>query len=175
MIFQSIEASAKQRFPIEPSWRYFGGDSTHSRTSPIFGPRTHNSSSISLRWTLETGARIWSSSPSIFGGSVFVGGADRTLHRINADTGESVWSFLTGGNVSSSPAIDSAGRNIFFASDDSFVYCLHAETGEERWRFGAGGAVTSSPVLGISETTLFVGSGDGRVLALDVSRWPQGA
>ena len=83
-----------------------------------------------------TGTQIWgptlsaasvSSSPALALGSkvLLVGSNDRYLYALNMTTGVRLWRYLTGGAVSSSPALGD-GR-VFFGSQDSVVYALGAK------------------------------------------------
>ena len=81
-----------------------------------------------------TGVQIWSyttptggavaSSPAIALGSkaVFFGSNDRYLYAINLMTGTFLWRYLTGGQVSSSPAV--ADTRVFIGAKDAKVYAL---------------------------------------------------
>jgi outer membrane protein assembly factor BamB len=81
-----------------------------------------------------TGVQIWSyttptggavaSSPALALGSkaLFFGSNDRYLYALNMVTGAFVWSKLTGGQVSSSPAV--ANSRVFFGAKDAKVYAL---------------------------------------------------
>ncbi len=82
-----------------------------------------------------TGAQIWgptlsaasvSSSPALALGSkvLLVGSNDRYLYALNMTTGVRLWRYLTGGAVSSSPAV--ADGRVFFGSQDRVVYALGA-------------------------------------------------
>src|SRR5437867_2440366 len=83
-----------------------------------------------------TGTQVWgptlsaasvSSSPALALGSkvLLVGSNDRYLYALNMTTGVRLWRYLTGGAVSSSPALGD-GR-VFFGSQDSVVYALGAK------------------------------------------------
>lgn len=81
-----------------------------------------------------TGVQIWSyttptggavtSSPAIALGSktLFFGSNDRYLYSLNMLTGAFLWRYLTGGQVSSSPAV--ANSRVFFGAKDGKVYAL---------------------------------------------------
>lgn len=81
-----------------------------------------------------TGVQIWSyttptggavtSSPALALGSktLFFGANDRYLYSLNEMTGAFSWRYLTGGQVSSSPAV--ANSRVFFGAKDSKVYAL---------------------------------------------------
>jgi outer membrane protein assembly factor BamB len=77
-------------------------------------------------------------------------------------SGTMIWSFATGGNVGSRPALD---RGVVYAgSDDHNVYALDARTSTKLWSFGTGGKVVSSPA--VVGGVVYVGSEDGAVYAL---------
>jgi len=81
-----------------------------------------------------TGVQIWSyttptggavaSSPALALGSktLFFGSNDRYLYAINLMTGTFLWRYLTGGQVSSSPAV--ADTRVFIGAKDAKVYAL---------------------------------------------------
>ena len=81
-----------------------------------------------------TGVQIWSyttptggavaSSPALALGSkaMFFGSNDRYLYGLNMVTGAFLWSKLTGGQVSSSPAV--ANSRVFFGAKDAKVYAF---------------------------------------------------
>src|SRR5207249_10061873 len=81
-----------------------------------------------------TGVQIWSyttptggavaSSPALALGSkaVFFGSNDRYLYAVNLMTGTFLWRYLTGGQVSSSPAV--ANTRVFFGAKAAKVYDL---------------------------------------------------
>ena len=72
----------------------------------------------------------------VAGGLVYFGSsADDTVRALNAETGELVWLFITGGPVRFAPAI--ARGKAYVASDDGCLYCLDAKTGKLAWRFRA--------------------------------------
>ncbi|HUG70297.1 MAG TPA: PQQ-binding-like beta-propeller repeat protein [Pirellulaceae bacterium] len=76
------------------------------------------------------------SSVVIANDKLFVAEVDRhTVHALNANTGETVWSYTAGGRVDSPPTIHK-GRAIFGAAD-GWMYCLRASDGELAWRFRA--------------------------------------
>src|SRR5207244_8234582 len=81
-----------------------------------------------------TGVQIWSyttptggavaSSPALALGTkaLFFGSNDRYLYALNMVTGMFLWSKLTGGQISSSPAV--ADSRVFFGAKDAKVYAL---------------------------------------------------
>ena len=74
------------------------------------------------------------------------------------------WSFQTGRDVDSSPAIGSDGT-IYVGSDDSYLYAINPD-GSRKWRFKTGSYVVSSPAIG-SDGTIYVGSYDYYLYAIN--------
>jgi len=92
--------------------------------------------------------------------------------------GEEVWSFETGDDVDSSPAV--ADGAVYVGSRDNNLYAVDASDGTEVWRFETDNGVFSSPaVADVSEGTsdgsstqstngtVYVGSRDSRLYAVD--------
>jgi len=85
-------------------------------------------------WCSKLGGKL--STPVVAGGKLFVASADdHSVHALDADTGEPVWSFTAGGRVDSPPTIWQ-GRALF-GSADGHVYCLDADNGKLVWRYRA--------------------------------------
>ena len=75
------------------------------------------------------------------------------------------WSFQTGFDVDSSPAIGSDGT-IYVGSYDDYLYAINPD-GSRKWRFKTGGYVSySSPAAG-SDGTIYVGSEDNNLYAIN--------
>jgi outer membrane protein assembly factor BamB len=89
---------------------------------------------LSRQWEIKLASK--GSPPVIVGDQIFT--AEKDIHRIrclNASSGKSLWSFIAGGRIDSSPTI-SKGLVLFGCRDGS-VYCLRATDGELVWRFRA--------------------------------------
>lgn len=127
----------------------------------------------SVKWTFPTAAPV-TSSPALANGRILVGTLDGELYALDADSGDRLWSYRTGGAVHSSPAVSEEGR-VFVGSFDGFLYCLNATSGELLWRFRTAGGVYSSPALDGNETSVFVGSTDRMLYSVAVDdgllRW----
>jgi outer membrane protein assembly factor BamB len=123
-------------------------------------------------WTYKTGGAVRSSSP-YYNRNIYVGSTDHYLYAINAESGELVWKFLTGGSVTSSPAVDVNG-NIIFQSAENTLYSVNSIDGSLNWEFESGKDLqyqwgfdysVSSPA--INENAIYFGSGDGNMYALN--------
>jgi len=118
---------------------------------------------------------VINSSVAISGNRLYVGmncgfGNDYRLYAIQDDGGtcSEVWSYYTGCEIVSSPAVDASG-NIFFGDDSGYVTCLNQNGGLIwRRRISTGiYSVCSSPAIG--PNALYVGTDDGFLFALNRS------
>jgi len=76
------------------------------------------------------------SSPVVAGGKVFVAEIDaHTVHALDVDSGQRLWSHTVGGRVDSPPTV--CGGLVLFGAADGAVYCLRASDGERVWRYRA--------------------------------------
>jgi len=110
-------------------WPTFRGNAARSGWT-----RSAVSPDLKPAWQTEIGGRL--SSVVVAEGRLLVASIDEhTVHALDDQTGEPVWSYATGGRVDSPPTIYQ-GRAIF-GSADGYVYCLRADDGELAWRFRA--------------------------------------
>jgi len=124
------------------------------------------------------GYEMFVSSPSIDGGSLYVGAGDGCVYRVALADGKVIWKFPTGGRVRSSPAV-SAGV-VYAGSFDGVFYAIDARSGKLRWKYATEGAtidlekwgfdrrsINSSPA--ISDGVVTFGSRDAHQYALDAA------
>jgi outer membrane protein assembly factor BamB len=76
-----------------------------------------------------------------------------------------MWSYTTGGAVTSSPAV--ANGVVYIGSGDNKLYALNASTGALLWSYTTGGAVETRPA--IANGVVYVGSDDGNVYAFGLT------
>lgn len=74
------------------------------------------------------------------------------------------WTYQTGDDVQSSPAIGPDGT-IYLGSRDKNVYALHPD-GSLKWSFETGGEIESSPAI-TADGTIYIGSRDKKLYAFD--------
>jgi outer membrane protein assembly factor BamB/chitodextrinase len=84
---------------------------------------------------------------------------------IAPNTNNTLWSYTTGGDVSSSPAV--VDGRVYVGSWDSKVYALNATDGTLVWSYTTGSAVASSPA--VFDGRLYIGSYDRKVYALNAT------
>lgn len=71
-------------------------------------------------WGYTAGAEM-SSSPAVFGNTVYFGDDDNKLHAVNATTGAFICSFNTGGIINASPVVADAGDGtVVYVGDNGF-------------------------------------------------------
>ena len=76
-----------------------------------------------LRWKSYIPGVIDLSSPAVSGnGYVYFGSTDKNIYCLNETTGEEVWNYATGGQITSSPSI--VQEHVFISSMDGNIYCF---------------------------------------------------
>ena len=73
-------------------WRMIGHDSTNSRNQPFehkIGP--HNAGRLALKWSQTTAGDV-SATPAVVNGAVYFGDFGGMLWKLDADTGDVIWS-----------------------------------------------------------------------------------
>jgi outer membrane protein assembly factor BamB len=108
-------------------------------------------------WTYKHPTETIPTAPVAVGGLVFLGNADGTVRALNAETGKTEWTALTGGMVMFPPSIE--GGRALVGSADGWVYAFDAATGRQLWRFRAAPVERKIPVYGSLSSTWPVGSG----------------
>ena len=103
-----------------------------------------------------------------FDGSLYLGGADGEVLRLDAESGEIIWQAAVSGEVLAPPQGD--GRIVAVQTYDGKLYGLDHATGERRWRYDSSVPVltirgTSTPI--IADGIVYAGFASGRVLAFD--------
>lgn len=160
----------------EVAWRFHAGGTVYGQ--PAFDPRSgriffgatdKRLYALDARglflWSFATGDNV-AGRPLVAGDTVIFGGEDRSVHGLDAATGERRWSYNTGGPVASSAAL--AGGTAVIGSDDGAVYGLDPGTGERRWLHATGGPVEAAVTSdGSGGDTAYVASRDGNLYALD--------
>ena len=77
-------------------------------------------------------------------GVVYIGSDDNNVYALKASTGAKLWSYTTGYQVFSSPAV--ANGVVYVGSQDNNVYALNAKTGALLWSYITGiGALPPRP------------------------------
>ena len=125
----------------------------------------NNVGTLGLKWQ---NAVAGNSSPAVVNGVVYIGSNDDNVYALNATTGAKLWSFATGGPVTSSPAV--VNGVVYIGSSDRNLYALNANTGAKLWSFATTFIGASSPAVVNGVVYIGTGSTGGtNVLALSAS------
>jgi outer membrane protein assembly factor BamB len=126
-----------------------------------------------------TGERSWpalaiqanstaGTSPSLAGGSLFIGSADRRVRALDTENGTERWATLALSLFSPATSLAFDEESVFAADIGGGVYRLDAADGGRRWSYQLNEVVLrSSPV--VSGSSVLLGLGDGRLVAVDVA------
>lgn len=184
--------------PLSLLWRFTGGyQNANTNAAVVSGTTAYfvtkgNGTQGGFLYALDiaTGAKLWSfpanetglpqahvfsTTPTVSGGKVYVGSSDGSMYVIDASTGVEVIAFKTGRPVTSSAVLEDA--IVYFGSNSGTFYALNSETGETApgWRktYDAGDAVNSAPL--ISDTMIILHSADntlhGLKRATGIPKW----
>ena len=86
------------------------------------------------------------------------------MYALNATTGAKIWSYTTGDQILSSPALTNG--IVYVGSHDNKVYGFNASTGAYIWSYNFGSSdVQASPA--IANGILYIASASGKVCAFD--------
>ncbi len=98
-------------------------------------------------WSIEIDDRVITLTPLFYGNKIFFGCYSGKFYAVEYKDGDIAWTFMTGGPIYSSPAIND--KSIFFGSEDGYLYSLDYEKGSLNWKFKTGGPVSGSPLIAL--------------------------
>jgi outer membrane protein assembly factor BamB len=128
---------------------------------------------------VATGERSWpalaiqanstaGTAPSLAGGTVFIGSADRRVRALDTENGNERWAMLALSLFSPATSLAFDEDSVFAADIAGGVYRLDAADGSRLWSYQLNEVVLrSSPV--VSGSSVLLGLGDGRLVAVDVA------
>jgi outer membrane protein assembly factor BamB/tRNA A-37 threonylcarbamoyl transferase component Bud32 len=140
-----------------------GLGSTQVRRGVDSGPPATVTREITPLWRFAFEDEV-RSSPTVHGGTVYVGAYDHNLYALAAETGEFLWKYPTDGAVASSPCVYEG--IVFVGSADRVLYAVDARAGQIRWTCPTQGRIWSSPQAAFHH--VFFGSDDGHLYAVNV-------
>ncbi|MDP5053392.1 MAG: outer membrane protein assembly factor BamB [Congregibacter sp.] len=129
--------------------------------------RAVNRSKGSTVWRQELDIGL-SGGVGFYEGSLFLGGSDGRVLRLDAKTGQTLWSSDVSGEVLAAP--QGNGRVVVAQTYDGKLYGFDYASGERLWRYDSNVPVltirgTSTPIL--DSGVVYAGFANGRVLAFD--------
>ena len=128
-----------------------------------------------VRWRKRIGAS--ETSPLLVDGKLYVGDWNGKIWAIDADSGDTLWTFQTKGQVKA--ALTLSGGRLYAASYDHYLYALDVRNGKLLWRakaqprLGKLGTFYSTPAAAYGR--VYIGSTDRKVYSYGAStgklRW----
>jgi len=113
----------------KPQWPAYRHDSLRSGSASA-----KVSANLKKAWNLQLDPSI--TQPVVAGDRLFIAsGETHTVHALESDSGNKIWSFTAGGRVDSSPTLFKG--MLLFGSADGNVYCLRQSDGTLIWKFRA--------------------------------------
>jgi len=123
------QAAAVSPGAEQDNWPTYRHDAARSGCTKSAVP-----AALKRKWQAQLDGRL--TSPVVTDGKVFVASVDtHTVHALDTNNGEALWSYSAGGRVDSPPTIHKG--LVLFGSADGWVYCLRASDGKLVWRFRA--------------------------------------
>lgn len=116
-----------------------------------------------VKWTYLGEDFPFVAAPAVDQDHVYIGARDKRMHAINRGTGESAWTFRTGGRVESSPI--AFADAVVFGSSDGRLYAVETKKGTELWRLDLGEGLTAPPAFAAGR--LVIAGGDGTVFVIE--------
>jgi polyvinyl alcohol dehydrogenase (cytochrome) len=124
-----------------PRWNGWGADLNNSRFQPLEMARLTPDQvpRLQLKWAFGfPGVSSAIAQPTVIGGVLFVGGADRKLHALDAETGCTLWTFTTDAPVRTAvtfgPLSDTDQFAVYFGDVRANAYAVNATTGALVWK-----------------------------------------
>jgi eukaryotic-like serine/threonine-protein kinase len=114
---------------------------------------------------------LFLSSPTIAGGTLYIGSGDQHVYALDARTGALRWTFATGDVVHATPAV--ADGVVYIGSWDRHLYALKADSGARVWTFETGDDPVMHNQIGIASSAavaggvVLFGCRDGHFYAVD--------
>lgn len=119
-----------------------------------------NSSDGTLKWSYTTPADEINSTPAVWGDTIYFGCRDHKVYAVTdaGTAGNTKWSYGTGDDVNSSPALDTARGMLYVGSNNSKLFALNIFTGALKWsRTLNGDPGLSSPAVAYSNNMIYIG------------------
>ena len=139
-------------------------------------PKWHDASNNPIPFDIGPTSGTYTSSPIVRYDSglgqniVYVGSLNGRLYAVRDDgsSGAQLFSFLTGGAIRGTPAINPVSEDVYFGSDDNQIRALTSQ-GVFRWSATPSppADIVSSPAVTSDGGTVYVGSTNGRLYALN--------
>lgn len=157
---------ASPAFAQQYDWPMLGRDPQRSNYTPeaVGGPVDYPDWQFQWNWQHDEPI-AWRVQIVSAEGVVAVGTFDGLLHAIDLDTGQTRWSYPTGGPILHSPAI--VDGRVITGCHDGAVYAVNVAGGELAWRAETGGGIVASPL--VVDGRVYIGNKAGLMTCLDAA------
>jgi fibronectin type 3 domain-containing protein len=133
-----------------------------TETGKVLKVTLNEDGTITRAWSVSVNASI-QSSPVIDGdGFIYVGNAIGDFYKLNADNGDIVWKYETGGAIKSTPSISEFG-NIYISNTNGLVTAITTNR-ILKWTYQADGPISANMLY--INNMLYVGTERGKFLAI---------
>jgi polyvinyl alcohol dehydrogenase (cytochrome) len=105
---QAVSSVSQPDCQAAADWPMFGQNICNTRSAPDSGLNANNVSKLGVKWKFQAAGDI-SATPAVTGGELFVPDWGGMLNKINASTGQLIWSVSVGSVIAGSDA--GAGAN----------------------------------------------------------------
>jgi eukaryotic-like serine/threonine-protein kinase len=102
-----------------------------------------------------------------YDGKLYVGCSDSTVYAVNAETGEFIAKYKTGGKLWGTPAIDPVNKTLLIGSYDENLYCLNLADLTLKWTYKTEGSIISQPL--VDNGAVIFGSFDRNLYSLNAA------
>lgn len=158
--FGPLSQASTPALATATDWPGYLAGPEHSSTSPSTAITVSNAAALRRGWSFHaakattTGqpAPLFTASPTVYGGRVYIGSNTGVFYAVDATTGKTVWSKNLGfvrkltcgargitstASVAVSPATGKA--TVYVGGGNGYMYALDAVTGQQRWKTVVGG------------------------------------
>jgi outer membrane protein assembly factor BamB len=163
--------------PLSLLWRYTAEPSANSTACPVYDNGIIYFSAGSHVYAVRAadGAHLWQypaaddvtqkfhSTPTLVGSSLYIGNDNGDLDKIDAKTGELIWTQKFPGAIVGAPMIQNGV--IYFGCGDYHLYAVNDnDTHDTRWSYATNGIIPASPIVG--DEFVYFASSDENVYCL---------
>jgi quinoprotein glucose dehydrogenase len=152
-------------------WRYYGGDQSATKYSPLDQINKDNAGKLKIAWTwdspdlpLQKENRMLSSfayetTPLMINGVLYASTSLSQVAAINAETGQTIWTFNPESYKAGRPAnlgfvhrgvtywTDGKQERVYIGTADAYLWAIDAKTGKAVAEFGEGGKVNLAKAI----------------------------
>jgi polyvinyl alcohol dehydrogenase (cytochrome) len=180
---QTIPASAKCTSSPRPSanaisngrnWNGWSDPAnTRFQSAQRAGLTSETTPKMKLKWAFGfPGVTTAFGTPTVVGGTLFVGAANGSVYSLDAKTGCMYWAYEAEAGVRVAPIVSNDGGSLYFGDLRGYVYALDTRSGTLLWKTRADehplAVITGSPKLEAGRLYVPVSGRDESIAAINV-------